>query len=121
MTSRGISRTSARQGSSAAGHQGIEWVNRLAGLVAEAPEVDVAYLTADQVGELLQASPKSVYRWAKQDPSMPMLRIGATIRFPKERLLAWLRVREQGQGRPRTRHQVLASAKPAPPQEARGA
>ena len=97
---------------------GPEGVNRLVGLVAEAPEV---YLTADQVGELLQASPKSVYRWAKQDPSMPMLRIGATVRFPRERLLAWLRAREQGQGRPRTRHQVLAPAKPAPAQEARGA
>jgi excisionase family DNA binding protein len=102
----------------AAHSQGIEGVNRLVGLVVEA---GVAYLTADQVGELLQASPKSVYRWAKTDHSMPMLRIGATVRFPRERLLAWLRSREQGQGKPRTRHQVLAPAKPAPPQEARGA
>lgn len=97
---------------------GTEGVNRLVGLVAEA---GVAYLTADQVGELLQVSGKSIYRWAAKDASMPTLRIGATVRFPKDRLLAWLRSREQGQGRPRTGHQVLATAKPAPPQEARGA
>jgi excisionase family DNA binding protein len=102
----------------AARHQGLEGVNQVAGLVAEP---GVAYFTADQVGELLQVSGKSVYRWASEDPSMPTLRIGATVRFPKDRLLAWLRSREQGQGRPRTRHQVLAPAKPAPPQEARGA
>lgn len=87
---------------------------------SECPSAE-AYLTADQVGELLQVSGKSVYRWAAQDPSMPTLRIGATVRFPKDRLLAWLRSREQGQGRPRTRHQVLAPAKLAPPLEARGA
>jgi excisionase family DNA binding protein len=97
-------------------HQGTEGANPVVGLVAEP---GVVYFTADQVGELLQVSGKSVYRWAAQDPGMPMLRIGATVRFPRERLLAWLRAREQG--RPRTRHQMLAPAKPAPPQEARGA
>jgi excisionase family DNA binding protein len=100
--------------SSAAGHQGFEGVKRLVGLVEKAE-----YLTAEQVAELLQVSGKSVYRWAAQEPSLPTLRIGATVRFPKERLLAWLRSREQG--RPRTRHQVLVSAKPAPSQGGRGA
>lgn len=102
-----------------AGQQGIEGVNRVVGLVAQAAEVDVVYLTPAQVAAVLQVNIKSLYRWAAEDPSMPCLRIGSRVRFPKERLLAWLRSREQG--RPRTRHQVLASAKPAPPQEARGA
>ncbi len=86
-----------------------------------AVELEAAYFTADQVSALLQVSEKSVYRWAKQDPSMPMLRIGATVRFPKDRLLAWLRAREQGQARPRTPHHVLAALNPVKEQESRGA
>ena len=105
-----------KAGSLAAGHQGIEGVKRVVSLV----EVDATYLTADQVGELLQVSGKSVYRWASRDASMPTLRIGATVRFPRERLLAWLRSREQGRPQ-KIRHQVLATAKPASPQEPRGA
>jgi excisionase family DNA binding protein len=68
-----------------------------------------AYLTADDVGALLQLSPKSIYRLAKDDPTLPMLKIGGSVRFPRERLLTWLRAREQGP--PRTRKQVLAVAK----------
>ena len=75
-----------------------------------------AYLTAAQVGELLQVSEKSVYRWAASDASLPTLRIAGTVRFPRERLLTWLRDREQG--RPRTRSQVRSLSKPAPKQEA---
>src|SRR5438128_2020732 len=55
-----------------------------------------AYLTADQVGELLQLSAKTVYRLVKADPTMPALKIGGTVRFPRERLERWLRSREQG-------------------------
>ena len=57
---------------------------------------EAGYLTPAQVAELLQVSEKSVYRWAKADASMPMLRIGGTVRFPRERLERWLRNREQG-------------------------
>jgi len=57
------------------------------------------YLTIDQLAALLQVSPKSVSRWASADRSMPVLRIGRTVRFPKERVLRWLRTREQGIGR----------------------
>lgn len=78
--------------------QGIEGVNQLAGPVAD--DV-VAYLTATQVGRMLQLSAKSVYRLATADPTMPMLKLGGTVRFPRERLERWLRDREQG--RPRTR------------------
>jgi excisionase family DNA binding protein len=60
-----------------------------------------AYLTPNQVGAMLQVSDKSVYRWLKDDPTMPALKIGGTVRFPRERLERWLRDREQG--RPRLR------------------
>lgn len=57
------------------------------------------YLTAEQVAGVLQVSAKSVFRWASEDPSMPALRIGRTIRFPRARLLRWFASREQGGGR----------------------
>jgi excisionase family DNA binding protein len=59
-----------------------------------APE-PTAYLTPEQVAEMLQLSVKSVYRIAK-DPTFPALKIGGSVRFPRERLLRWLRDREQG-------------------------
>lgn len=54
------------------------------------------YLTAAQVADLLQVSPKTVYRLAKADASLPTLEIGGVVRFHRERLLRWLRDREQG-------------------------
>ncbi len=60
-----------------------------------------AYLTPAQVGKMLQLSAKSIYRLAKDDPTMPMLKIRGAVRFPRERLERWLRDREQG--RPQTR------------------
>lgn len=57
------------------------------------------YLTIEQLAGLLQVSQKSVSRWASTDPSMPVLRLGRTVRFPKDRVLRWLRSREQGPGR----------------------
>ena len=68
------------------------------------------YLTASQIAELLQVSEKSVYRWAAVDPTFPMLRIGGTVRFPRERMLRWLRQHEQGVGQPK-RRQRLSGAK----------
>jgi excisionase family DNA binding protein len=64
----------------------------------------VTYLTPSQVGDLLQVSTKSVLRWALADASMPVLKIGGTVRFPKERLLRWLR--DQEQGRPAVRQRT---------------
>lgn len=78
-----------------------------------------AYLTAAQVGTMLQLSAKSIYRLAKDDPTIPMLKIGGTVRFPKERLLSWLRSREQG--RPQTRSLSSVAPKPAGTQELRNA
>jgi hypothetical protein len=37
------------------------------------------YLTAEQVGELLQVSPPTVQHWALEDASMPALRLGQTV------------------------------------------
>lgn len=70
------------------------------------------YLTGCQLAALLQVSVKSVARWANSDPSMPVLRIGRTVRFPRERLLRWLRAREQGSGRARQPEKLWA-----PPRE----
>lgn len=38
------------------------------------------YLTAEQVGELLQVSPRTVQRWALEEASMPVLRLGRIVR-----------------------------------------
>ena len=59
------------------------------------------YLTVDEVAEVLRVSAPTVYRLAKRDPTLPVLRLPGLMRFPRERLLRWLRDREQGQGRPR--------------------
>jgi excisionase family DNA binding protein len=53
-----------------------------------------AYLTALQVAELLQVDEKTVLRWSLQDASMPVLRRGRVVRFPRERLLVWLERQE---------------------------
>lgn len=76
-------------------------------------EVSPAYLTAEEVGDMLQVSVKSVYRWAKSEPTFPMLKLGGTVRFPRERLLRWLRDVEQGRPRPRMRRQLLSASNPA--------
>ena len=48
-----------------------------------AQPLDPIYFTADEVGALLRASPKTVYRLAKTDPSMPMLKLGGLVRDRK--------------------------------------
>ena len=80
------------------------------------PRIEFDYLTAEQVAELLQVASPTVYGWAKRDPSMPMLKIGGTVRFPRTRLLEWLRSREQG--RPPMRRRLHSVANPAPEREA---
>ena len=76
------------------------------------PTVSLApvYLTPDQVGELMQVKVKTIYDWARKDVTMPAVRIGHTVRFPRERLLRWLADREQGRARPR-RVQTAAEAR----------
>jgi helix-turn-helix protein len=74
----------------------VERGRELAAVTAE-PE----YETADQLAARLQCSPKTLYRWAATDPTMPVLRIGGVVRFPRARMTVWLRGKEQGMGRPR--------------------
>jgi excisionase family DNA binding protein len=65
--------------------------------------IESAYLRAEDVAELLQISRSSVFRLAKNDKTMPALRLNGIVRFPRARLLVWLRQREQGStARPRS-------------------
>ena len=52
------------------------------------------YLSAAQVAEIVQVDPKTILRWSLEDASMPVLRRGRVVRFPRERLLAWLQRQE---------------------------
>ena len=54
------------------------------------------YLTPGQAAAMLQVCEKTLARWAKADPTLPVLKILGTTRYPRERLLRWLRDREQG-------------------------
>jgi len=58
------------------------------------------YLTVEEAAELLRRSAKSVYRLVKLEPSMPALKLGGGVLFPRDRLLKWLRDREQGRAQP---------------------
>lgn len=76
------------------------------------PAARPEYLTARDVAAMLQLSAKSVFRLARQDTSMPQLRLGGSVRFPRERLMKWLRARE---GAPCTtdapaRHDAVAAS-----------
>lgn len=64
---------------------------------------DASYLLPAELAAHLKLSKKTIYRLAAQDPTMPVLRIGGSVRFPRGRLETWLRAREQGPGRPRRR------------------
>jgi hypothetical protein len=81
------------------------------------------YLTPKDVAEQLQVSEKTLHRWASQDPTMPVLRLGggkgerSQLRFPEDRLASWLRSREQGIGQPRAKK--LALSEPAAPGQVR--
>ena len=77
-------------------------------------QLETDYLTATQVARWLQVSEKSVYRWAVHDPSMPALRIGGVVRFPRERLERWVRSREQGARGVRRAGQLAPSVTPGP-------
>jgi hypothetical protein len=65
------------------------------------------YLRPEQAAEILQVCEKTLTRWAKADASFPVLRIAGTTRYPRARLMAWLRQREQGAGRQRSERRML--------------
>jgi excisionase family DNA binding protein len=69
------------------------------GPLKPSPEVTPSYLSAEQLAELVQVSAKTITRWSLEDPSMPVLRRGRVVRFPKEPILAWLRRQESRSAR----------------------
>jgi excisionase family DNA binding protein len=80
------------------------------------------YLTVHEVASMLRLSEKSVYALVRDDAAkIPAVRLGGSVRFPKDRLLAWLRSREQGRAERPIRKRVRSTAKSAPRQEADGA
>jgi excisionase family DNA binding protein len=91
----------------------------------EGPAVPV-YMTIAQVAAMLQVAPRTVYGWVWADQTLPVLKIGGTLRFPRERLLRWLQQREQGSHRTRELRSSVPraprkSALPRASQEATGA
>ena len=73
------------------------------------------YLWPHEAAGIVDVHPKTLERWAKADPTLPMLKVAGTVRFPRERFLKWLRDREQGRpaGRQATRNLL-----PSPPSSA---
>jgi hypothetical protein len=57
-----------------------------------------------------QVDEKTVLRWSLQDASMPVLRRGRVVRFPRERLLVWLEPQESRAARRSARGQHKSSA-----------
>jgi excisionase family DNA binding protein len=54
------------------------------------------YRTVPEVAAYLRVSVPTVYRWVEQDATFPAVKIHGTVRVNHERLLRWLRDREQG-------------------------
>jgi predicted DNA-binding transcriptional regulator AlpA len=52
--------------------------------------------TAEETGRVIKLSGKSVYRLADKDASFPRVKIGGTLRFPREKVLRWIEQRTQG-------------------------
>jgi len=46
--------------------------------------------------EILELPLSSLYAIAAKDPTAPVVRIGGTVMWHRERLIKWLRAREQG-------------------------
>lgn len=51
---------------------------------------DLAYLTSEDIADLLQVSTKTVSRWALEDSTMPATKIGRVVRFERAALMRWL-------------------------------
>jgi excisionase family DNA binding protein len=77
--------------------------------VVKSPEAP-AYLSAEQLAELIQVSAKTITRWSLEDPTMPVFRRGRVVRFPTEAVLAWLRRQESRLARRAAQAQRKSSA-----------
>ena len=72
--------------------------------------VNQTYLTAAEVADLLRVSTKTVSRWSLEDSSMPATRIGRTVRFEREALLAWVRRHQPRRITQRSHNEPTAAA-----------
>lgn len=57
---------------------------------------DYGYWVPKEVAAMLRLSEKSIYRLLKDDPTFPHVRIGGSIRIPRDRALRWLAKRTSG-------------------------
>ena len=46
-------------------------------------------LTANQLGEYLSVSPKTIFQWSKQG-RIPVIRMGSALRFDPKAIATWL-------------------------------
>ena len=57
-----------------------------------------AFLTVQEVAELLRVSPGTVRAWIAKGEGPPMLRFGKQIRYRPERVMEWVEQQEGGHG-----------------------
>ena len=50
-------------------------------------------LTVEQVAERLQVKPRTIYQWV-HDGYIPVIKLGALVRFSPASLMAWIKKRE---------------------------
>ena len=55
-----------------------------------------AYWLVGEAAAYLRLSEKSIYRIVRDDPTFPRVKVGGSVRFPRERLIRWLTARTQG-------------------------
>lgn len=55
------------------------------------PEIEPAYLTAAEVGAFLRVRAKTLVNWRWRKIGPPYIKIGASVRYERNALLAWLR------------------------------
>jgi excisionase family DNA binding protein len=69
---------------------------------SNAPQPEAAepiYITVAEAARLASVSERTLYRWASQDSSIPLLRVEGTVRIHKARWLRWLEDHVQGSRR----------------------
>jgi excisionase family DNA binding protein len=81
--------------------------------IEPASEPAPAYLTLYEVAGLLRVSTRTVERWVRTDPTLPVLRLGGVVRFPRARLERWLARHEQGREGRQITHQSPTQGKAA--------
>src|SRR5262245_42128046 len=65
---------------------GVPLVTARDRLVAEANGQPARYVTPEELAGPLRCSLRTIYRLAESDPTVPVLRLGRLVRFPRETL-----------------------------------